>query len=258
MKNETLLYDDGNHKCIMFSLEDEDHQEYSLSVNQFLIIQKESAVLIDPGSEGIFGELYDAVSVHINPQQIKYIFFSHQDPDVAGAIAQWSVATSAKLVISQLWTRFMGHYGLMDMGRIIALEDHGARIKFADDFLQFIPAHFLHSPGNFSLYDSRSKILFSGDIGAAVLSPQNLNKNVDDFEEHRPFLESFHSRYMASNRFCRIWVACVRQYDVEVIAPQHGSLFKEKTVQQFLEWFENVQGGLEHCDKLYGNDNYIR
>ncbi|DAB37710.1 MAG: hypothetical protein A2023_04355 [Sulfuricurvum sp. GWF2_44_89] len=252
MKNETLLYNDGNHKCIMFSLEDEDHQDYSLSVNQFLIIQNESAVLIDPGSEGIFGELYAAVSVHIDPQKIKYIFFSHQDPDVAGAINQWSIATSAKLVISQLWVRFMGHFGLMDMDRIIGLEDHGARIKFGSDYLQFIPAHFLHSPGNFSLYDSRSKILFSGDIGAAIASPQNLNKRVDDFEEHRPFLEGFHSRYMASNRFCRAWVECVRAYDVSTIAPQHGSLFHGENAKRFLEWFEEVQGGEEHCSELYG------
>ncbi|MFY9142037.1 MBL fold metallo-hydrolase [Sulfuricurvum sp.] len=254
MKNETLLYDDGNHKCVMFSLEDEEHSEYSLSVNQFLIIQRDSAVLIDPGSGGIFSELYDAVSAHIDPQKIKYIFFSHQDPDVAGAISEWSVATSAKLIMSQLWTRFMGHYGLMDMGRIIALEDHGARINFEHDFLQFIPAHFLHSPGNFSLYDSRSKILFSGDIGAAVLSPQNLNKQVDDFEEHRPFLESFHGRYMASNRFCRAWVKCVRYHEIDIVAPQHGSLFKGEIAQQFLSWFEEVEGGLEKCEKLYGCD----
>lgn len=252
MKNETLLYDDGTHKCVMFSLEDEDHQEHSLSVNQFLIIQRDSAVLIDPGSAAIFSDLYDAVSRHIDPLQLKYIFFSHQDPDVAGAIAEWSVATSAKLVMSQLWTRFMGHYGLMDMNRIVGLEDHGGQIKFGEDFLQFIPSHFLHSPGNFSLFDSRSKILFSGDIGAAILSPQNLNKQVDDFEEHRPFLESFHGRYMASNRFCRAWVKCVRRYDVQIIAPQHGSLFKGEIAKKFLGWFEEVEGGFEHCDELYG------
>lgn len=252
MKDETLLFDDGTHKCVMFSLEDEEHKEHSLSVNQFLIVQHESAVLIDPGSSGIFSDLYDAVSRHIDPSKIKYIFFSHQDPDVAGAIDQWSVATSAKLVISQLWTRFMGHYGLMDMGRIVGLEDHGGRIGFGNDYLQFIPAHFLHSPGNFSLYDSRSRILFSGDIGAAVLSPQNLNKNVDNFEEHRPFLEGFHSRYMASNRFCKAWVECVRRYPVDMIAPQHGSLFKGELVERFLEWFEQLQGGEERIRELYG------
>lgn len=252
MNNETLLYDDGHHKCIMFSLEDEEHKDYSLSVNQFLIIQKDTAILIDPGSAAIFGELYDAISEHIDPSHLKYIFFSHQDPDVAGAIDQWSVATSASLVISNLWVRFMGHYGLMDMGRIMGLEDHGGKIKFGNDFLQFIPAHFLHSPGNFSLYDSRSKILFSGDIGAAVASPQNLNKRVDDFDEHKPFLEGFHSRYMASNIFCRAWVECVRRYEVETIAPQHGSLFRGENAQKFLSWFEEVQGGEEHVSTLYG------
>lgn len=256
MKNETLLFDDTHHKCIMFSLEDEEHEEYSLSVNQFLIIQNGSAVLIDPGSRAIFSELYDAISRHIDPVHIKYIFFSHQDPDVAGAIDQWSVATSAKLIISQLWVRFMGHYGLMDMDRIIGLEDHGGQISFGSDYLRFIPAHFLHSPGNFSLYDSRSKILFSGDIGAAIASPQNLNKKVDNFEEHRAFLEGFHSRYMASNRFCRAWVECVRRYDVATIAPQHGSLFHDENVKYFLEWFESVEGGAEQCEALYGCGNH--
>ena len=162
MDNEKILYDDGAHKCVMFSLEDESQEENTLSVNQFLIVQGNSAVLIDPGSGSVFMELHDAVSRHIDPQHIKYIFFSHQDPDVAGAIAEWSVATSAKLVVSALWTRFMGHYGLLDSSRIIPLPDHGGKIPFKDDYIQFIPAHFLHSPGNFSLYDSRSKIVFSG------------------------------------------------------------------------------------------------
>lgn len=251
MDKETLLYDDGTHKCVMFSLEDEEHEENSLSVNQFLLIQHESAILIDPGSSGIFMELFDAVSRHVDPQNIKYIFFSHQDPDVAGGVAEWSVATSAKLIVSELWTRFMGHFGLVDTSRIVGLPDHGGKIAFGKDFVQFIPAHFLHSPGNFSLYDSRSKILFSGDIGAAILSPQNLNKRVDDFESHRPFLESFHRRYMASNTFCRAWVREVRRHDVNTIAPQHGSLFHGENAEAFLAWFEELECAMEHIDELY-------
>jgi len=251
MDKETILYQDGTHTCVMFSLEDEDQQDTSLSVNQFLLIQHESAILIDPGSGSIFMELLEAVSRHIEPEKIKYIFFSHQDPDVAGAISEWSVATSAKLVVSALWTRFMGHYGLVDSSRIIALPDHGAKIGFGNDYIQFIPAHFLHSPGNFSLYDSRSKILFSGDIGAAILSPQNLNKRVDDFESHRPYLESFHRRYMASNVFCRAWVKEVRRCEIDTIAPQHGSLFRGSNATAFLDWFEELECAMEHIDTIY-------
>ncbi len=250
--NETVLYDDGHHKCIMFSFDDEEHEDRYLAVNQFLIIQNDSGILVDPGSQAVFDEMYDSVSRHIDPQKLKYIFFSHQDPDVAASIAEWSIATSAKIVISALWTRFMSHYGLMDMSRLTALPDVGARIHFGDDYLQFVPAHFLHSPGNFSLYDSRSKILFSGDIGAAVMSPTNVYKTVGDFAAHQPLLEGFHSRYMASNTFCRAWVERVRQLEVSQIAPQHGALFTDGNVKAFVDWFETLKCGGDSVKELYG------
>lgn len=251
MENEIILYDDGHHKCVMFTFDDEAHEERFLSVNQFLIVQNRSAILLDPGSEAVFPEMQEAVSRHIEIDQIKYIFFSHQDPDVAGSIANWSVVCAAKIVISGLWTRFMSHYGLMDMSRMVALADKGAKIAFGEDFLQFVPAHFLHSPGNFSLYDSRSKILFSGDIGAAVMPPMDAYKRVEDFEAHRPFLEGFHHRYMAGNRFCRAWTENINALDVRMIAPQHGALFEGECVTQFLEWFTKLQCGGDLIEELY-------
>ncbi|MFT7860068.1 MAG: MBL fold metallo-hydrolase [Sulfurimonas sp.] len=243
MENETILYDDGVHKCIMFSFDDEEQEESYLAVNQFLIVQNNSGILIDPGSQSVFDEMYDAVARHIDVDQLKYIFYSHQDPDVAGSIAEWSVSSPAKIIISGLWSRFMSHYGLMDMDRIMALPDPGAKISFGENFIQFIPAHFLHSPGNFTVYDSRSKILFSGDIGAAVMPTHYIYKEVKDFDAHLPLLEEFHKRYMAGNSFTKKWVQNVRKYDVEMIAPQHGAVFKGENVKKFLDWFEDLQCG---------------
>lgn len=76
MKNETVLYEDKDHKCIMFSFDDEEHDEKFLSVNQFLIIQGNNGVLIDPGSQSVFDEMQEAVSRHIDLSNIKYIFFT--------------------------------------------------------------------------------------------------------------------------------------------------------------------------------------
>lgn len=247
-----MLYDDGHHRCVMFSFDDEEQEDKYLAVNQFLIVQNDSGMLIDPGSREVFGEMYDAVSRHIDPQQLSYIFYSHQDPDVAGSIAEWSVSTPAKIIISKLWTRFMSHYGLMDATRMIALPDKGAKIAFGDHFIQFLPAHFLHSPGNFSVYDSRSKILFSGDIGAAIMSPADVYKEVTDMEKHLPLLEGFHKRYMAGNSFCRAWVDSVSRYEVDQIVPQHGAVFKGANVEAFLIWFESLECGNEQIDALYG------
>ena len=235
----------------MFSFDDENEADHYLAVNQFLIVQNGSGILIDPGSQSVFDEMYDAVTQYVDPQQLKYIFYSHQDPDVAGSIAEWSVVTPAKIVISSLWTRFMSHYGLMDASRMNALPDKGARISFGEDYIQFIPAHFLHSPGNFTVYDSRSKILFSGDIGAAVMSPTDVYKEVGDFAAHQPLLEGFHRRYMAGNRFCRAWVAAVRRHEVAMIAPQHGAVFKGENVVKFLEWFESLECGGDRIEALY-------
>lgn len=251
MDKEKILFDNGTHKCVMFSIDDESQEDSFLAVNQYLLIQNGSGILIDPGSEAIFHELCDAVERHIPIANIKFVFFSHQDPDVSGSISQWSVTTSTKLVMSGLWTRFMTHYGILDMERIFAIPDKGTRIPFGEGFIEFLPAHFLHSPGNFSLYDSQSQILFSGDIGAAVLSPMDAYKETGNFETHLPYLEGFHKRYMAGNIFCKAWVKNVALYPISIIAPQHGSVFRDDNVQHFLDWFSDLQCGSDLIDTLY-------
>lgn len=250
--NEKVLYDDMHHKCVMFSFDNESHEDTFLSVNQYLIVQNGIGILIDPGSETIFYELYEAVSRHVEIENLKYIFFSHQDPDVSGSIAQWNISTKAKFIMSSLWVRFMSHYGFAEMSRVMSLPDHGIKLDFGKDYLQFVPAHFLHSPGNFSVYDSRSKILFSGDIGAAVVnSPESDYKHVVDFDTHIAAMQGFHKRYMGSNKLCRAWVGHVEKIDVHIIAPQHGFIFEKEDVKLFLNWLKELQCGSDFMDELY-------
>lgn len=117
--------------------------------------------------------------------------------------------------------------------------------------MKFLPAHFLHSPGNFSLYDSQSQTLFSGDIGAAIVPPMAVYKDVDNFESHKPYLESFHKRYMARNKVCWAWVSNLSQLDISMIAPQHEAVFTDINVQKFLEWFGELECGSDIIEDLY-------
>ncbi len=251
MDKYKILYDDGTHKCVMFSFDDESHEDSFLSVNQYLIVESGVGVLIDPGSELIFDELYEAVSEHVEIQNIKYIFLSHQDPDVSGSIAQWAISTKATFIMSSLWVRFMSHYGFTQMNRVMSLADHGETLKFGESSLHFVPSHFLHSPGNFSLYDTESKIVFSGDIGAAILSSPQTYKKVENFEEHKEHLLGFHRRYMGSNKLCRAWVKKVQTLDATMIAPQHGFVFENENVKLFLEWFRDLECGSDFIEELY-------
>ncbi len=251
MDESKIIYEDDAHKVVMFSFDDETHEDAFLSVNQYLVVHQGIGVLVDPGSEAIFDELYEAVSEYVEIQNIKYIFFSHQDPDVSGSIAQWAISTKAKFIMSSLWVRFMSHYGFTQMDRVMTLLDHGAQLKFGDGTLKFIPAHFLHSPGNLSMYDSNSKVLFSGDIGAAILNAPEDYKKVTNFEQHKEHLLGFHKRYMGSNKLCRAWVEKIQRIDVKIIAPQHGYVFEDADVGLFLAWLSELKCGSDLLEELY-------
>ena len=73
------------------------------------------------------------------------------------------------------------------------------------------------------------KILFTGDIGAAVFPPGKRHPVVDDFDAYLPYMEGFHRRYMSSNKACANWVDRVSSLEIRGIAPQHGAFFPEKS-----------------------------
>ena len=74
-----------------------------------------------------------------------------------------------------------------------------------------VPAHFMHSEGNFQFYDPVARILFSGDLGVSLLDGKQAATPVDDLRQLLPKMEPFHRRYMASNRACRWWARRCRR-----------------------------------------------
>ena len=167
--------------------------------------------------------------------------------------------TRARVICSKLWARFLPHltanylalsHGINTFDRIIALPDRGQSFALGKCMLKAVPAHFLHSVGNFQVYDPVSKILFSGDMGASMVDDAH---PVTDFVNHVPNMLGFHRRYMAGNKVCRLWAAMVREMDVSMIVPQHGRPFVgAEMINAFLYWIENLECGMD----LMGPDDY--
>ena len=86
--------------------------------------------------------------------------------------------------------------------RLIELPDHGGIIPLGESRIIVVPAHFLHSVGNFQFYDPIAKILFSGDMGASMVD--DASKPLENFAAHIPKMKSFHQRYMCSNKVIRL------------------------------------------------------
>jgi flavorubredoxin len=244
------LYNDGNHICVAFR---DLVKGGAVQANQFLVIDGGHAAIIDPGGELTYSRLFVALTQYINVKGLDYIIASHQDPDIIASIHKWLAGTDCKMVVPELWERFVGHFtrpGKTD-NRTIPIPDEGSKLKLGNISLAALPAHFLHAEGNFQFYDPVSKILFSGDLGAN-LPPGDLDVPVKKLDEIMPYMEGFHKRYMNSNRVCRYWANMVRELEIKMIVPQHGRSIQGKAIPQFIEWISNLECGVD----LMTQNNY--
>jgi len=246
------IFDDGTHSCHVFR--DLVVGKEAVQANQFLIIDGDHSALIDPGGDMTYTRLFLEVCKLTSVKGLDYIIASHQDPDIVASLNKWLSGTDAKIVVPELWERFIPHFtrpGKSD-NRVIGMPDGGTNLSLGSINLKAIPAHFLHSEGNFQFYDPVSKILFTGDIGANLCPQEDLDKPVTNLSTIMPYMDGFHKRYMCSNKACRFWANMVRTLDISAIVPQHGRAITGNAIGEFINYIENLQCGLD----LFTQDNY--
>ncbi|MCB9914163.1 MAG: FprA family A-type flavoprotein [Planctomycetes bacterium] len=244
MTTEIELFDRGGHRNILLP---EVGQEGDLSVqaNQHLIIHGPCAMILDPGGHKVYSKVLKETTSRLADAKLTHIFLSHQDPDIVAAVNGWLMTTDAIAMASELWLRFIPHFGVDKFvaSRLTGIPDEGQILDLGGADLFILPAHFMHSCGNFQVYDPTSKILYTGDLGASVGMDY---REVTDFDAHLPFMKGFHQRYITSNQVLRLWAEMVRGLDIECIAPQHGALFRGKAmVERFIDWCANLQCGID-------------
>lgn len=244
MRSE-ILFDNGEHRWVVLGRDNEKNKDI-IDTNEYVIIHGEQAVLLDPGGIDIFPQVLTEITKFIKIENIKSIVVSHQDPDVGSSISMWADLNSKiNIYCATIWKTFLMHFGMGTDLDLLCIPDEGMELPIGDTnaMIYFVPAHYCHSSGNFSCYDPISRILFSGDIGAALLLDGDTNMFVDDFDMHIKFMEGFHRRWMPSKEKLNQWINRVRMINPDIIAPQHGSLFRGDNVGKFLNWLEQLEVG---------------
>ena len=59
---------------------------------------------------------------------------------------------------------------------------------------------------------------------------------------------------MSSTRALKAWVRFVRKLKPRMIAPQHGAIFRDEHVENFLNWLENLEVGIDVFEKEFYGD----
>ena len=243
----TVLFDNGTHKNVL--LEDVSGEGLAVQANQYVIVDGKAGMILDPGGHKVYSKvLSNTLGLLTGGAKLETIFLSHQDPDIVAAVNGWLMTTDATAHVSALWTRFGAHFGLDRLveSRLLPIPDEGKVLTLGASKLPVVPAHFLHSPGNFQIYDPISKILYSGDLGASLGAGYI---EVPDFEAHLKFMTGFHKRYMANGKAMKLWADMARTLDLECIAPQHGAIFRGKEkVKAFIDWASDFPCGTDLMD----------
>lgn len=243
MKTARPIYEDGDHRWLAI-VRDPDRPEHLIDTNEYLVCAGDEAMLLDPGGSEIFPAVFSALCTAVDPRRIGKVFASHQDPDIISSLSMWlEFNPEIKCHVSWLWTGFVPHFG--GAGEtFVPIPDSGTEIALGGERLRAVPAHYLHSSGNFHLYDPKAKILFSGDVGAALLPPGENGLFVEDFDRHIRHAELFHRRWMGSERAKRDWCARVADLDIDMLCPQHGAIYRGPDVRRFIDWFARLEVGV--------------
>lgn len=234
----TILYEDETHKCVKF---DGLVGKEEISSNQFLIIHNKRGLMLDCGGYRVYKSLLAAISSHLPAGALDYIFLSHQDPDIGSGLNLWLPISDAKVMVSKLWEKFIPAFCVRGLSedKLFAIPDQGIRFELNGSPLMAVPAHFLHSPGCFHLYDPVAKILFTSDLGTSLTPHKSVIDTSADFALHKTNMKAFHNRYMPSKEAAKCWASLARQLDVEMIVPQHGAhIVGKPLVEEFYGWVE--------------------
>jgi len=236
------IFESSTHQWYVIG-RDPDKPDSIIDTNQYIVVTKNNALLMDPGGIELFSAMLATVIKLIPVEKLTHIFASHQDPDIISSLGLWDQALpDATLHSPWIWEGFIRHFGMENI-TYDPIPDQGSELRLDHVNLQFFPAHYLHSSGNFNVYDAEAKILMSGDIGAAI-EANDAPMFVDNFDEHIPKMKMFHQRWMPSNEAKNDWVNRARALDIEMMCPQHGRIFKGDNVKRFLDWFEALPVGV--------------
>lgn len=217
----------------------------------YLIKNGSESILIDPGSMIEFDETLRKVKSIVDMSDIKYIILHHQDPDLAAAVPEIEKLIKRDdllIVTHSRMSVLIKHY--LIKSKYYEIDKHNNELVTTNGFrLQFFTTPYCHSPGAFVSYEPNSKVLFSGDIFGGI------EESWDFYADDSYFLKAkqFHQEYMPSKDIFNYALGKIEKLDINLIAPQHGSIIEKRYIKTLIEDMKNLDCGL-YIDKKYNQE----
>jgi len=221
-----------------------------LQCNPYLLVDQDEAVLIDPGSVLDFEYVLDNIKKIIPLEHIKYVVLHHQDPDFCSSVPLFEKAGAQFTIVTRWRTQtLLKYYGIISEYYLLEAHDFTLTLKSGRE-LQFIPTPYLHFAGAVVTYDKNTKTLFSSDLFGGFSNYGELFAGKDYIEK----MKAFHEHYMPSNDIMRPVMETLLLMDIDLIAPQHGSIICQE-IPKYIKVLRDLECGtfLRHVTKNLKN-----
>ena len=217
----------------------------------YFIKNANESILVDPGSMLEFEETIRKVKSIANINSIKYIILHHQDPDLAAAVPEIEklinrddllIVTHSR--ISVLIKHYLIHSDYYEVDK-----NDNKLVTSTGLKLDFLTTPYCHSPGAFVSYEPKSKTLFSGDIFGGIEESWEFYADETYFDKAK----QFHQEYMPSKDIFNYALSKIEKLDIELIAPQHGSIIKKGFIKNLIDDMKNLDCGL-YIEEKYNRE----
>jgi glyoxylase-like metal-dependent hydrolase (beta-lactamase superfamily II)/tetratricopeptide (TPR) repeat protein len=216
----------------------------------YLISNGDESILIDPGSMIQLDKLIQKIQMTCNFSDIKYIILHHQDPDLCAAVPTLETYINRDdltIVTHSRMSVLIKHYGIK--AKYYNIDQHDFLLQTKNRELQFYTTPYCHSPGAFVTYDVKTKVLFSSDIFGGLEESWSFYAGDDYFS----YIEGFHMAYMPSRDILNYALRKIEELDIDLIAPQHGSIITREKIKPLIQKMKLMNCGL-YIDRKYAND----
>jgi len=232
--------------------------ESGLKTNPYIIIEGDEAIVFDGGSRPDFPQvMLKIIKLGIPFDNIKRLIYHHYDPDLCGSIPNYEDIIGGhelKILSHKLNNEFIYFYNTKLP--LNCIEDINYEFTFKTGRkLKFIKTPYSHSAGSFVTYDVQTKTLLSSDIFGSYSKDFQLYLDVKEEcfdcidktkcgdECHIPAITNFQQIVMTSTKALHHAINKISKYDIELIAPQHGSLIQGKRNVEFtINLLKNTEG----------------
>lgn len=226
-------------------------QDDPFQCHPYFIKNGNESILVDPGSMLEFKETVKKVKSIADIKSIKYIILHHQDPDLAAAVPEIEKLIDRDdllIVTHSRMSLLIKHY--LVTSDYYEIDKNDNKLITSSGFsLDFYTTPYCHSPGAFVSYEPETKTLFSGDIFGGI------EKSWEFYADETYFAKAkqFHQEYMPSKDIFNFALQKIENLDLELIAPQHGSIIKKKYIKNLIKDMKNLECGI-YIDAKYNQE----